>query len=249
MARQVIDTGSAVNQGDSDTIRGGFIKTEDNFIDLYSLGDPEGLFPATSSVSNPTQITGSNGSLAVLGVTGSIDIKDNLSGSSLQVDSFPGVFQAYGNIYRVQQAQLIAHKKISSFNLIGVKAESSADNGEKYSLTTGIDPFSGGSVVKFHGGINNRRFLIRGTGNTQIPPISRLMDGTGVGTKRIGINLFIENMASNMNFQVSTDISASNYLASSLPTSDPGVAGQWFTTSSQAIFGRFNFKILCVSPG
>jgi hypothetical protein len=85
MAQQNIVTGSAANNGTGDPLRTAFVKAEDNFIDLYNQIDNLPSFPFTSSATNPTQITGSNGELAILGVTGSIEASRNITSSFIQI--------------------------------------------------------------------------------------------------------------------------------------------------------------------
>tara|TARA_R110002167_G_scaffold108339_1_gene276629 strand:+ start:437 stop:1093 length:657 start_codon:yes stop_codon:yes gene_type:complete len=85
MAQQNIATGSAANDGTGDPLRTAFVKAEDNFIDLYNQIDNAASFPFTSSATSPAQITGSNGELAILGVTGSIESSRNITSSYLQI--------------------------------------------------------------------------------------------------------------------------------------------------------------------
>lgn len=85
MARTQIETGSAANDGTGDPLRTAFIATEDNFIDLYDQFDNVPSFPFTSSTDNPTQITGSNGTEAILGVTGSIEASRSVTSSFFQI--------------------------------------------------------------------------------------------------------------------------------------------------------------------
>lgn len=246
MARQIINTGSAVNEGDSDTIRGAFIKTEENFIDLYNQTPLEGLFPATSSVNNPTQLVGSNGTDTILGVTGSISAADfNISASGFQADIFPGTYPVVGNIFRIQQAQYLTNKKAGSYiHVIAFKSGTTVQNNERYALTIGKDFFVDG--VLFNGQINNQKWYISGDGN------NRLFNGNGdapsPGTsRRVGVK--VDTSATSQTFQVKNEISASNFHASNLPDSDPEITGQWFVTSSDYLFGRFDYKVLCVSQG
>lgn len=85
MARTPIDTGSSANSNTGDPLRTAFIATEDNFIELYNKFDNVPTFPFTSSTDNPAQITGSNGSLAVLGITGSVEASKAITSSFLQL--------------------------------------------------------------------------------------------------------------------------------------------------------------------
>ena len=85
MARTPIDTGSSANSNTGDPLRTAFIATEDNFVELYGKFDNVPTFPFTSSTDNPTQITGSNGSLAVLGITGSVEASTAITSSFLQL--------------------------------------------------------------------------------------------------------------------------------------------------------------------
>lgn len=74
MAQQHINTGSNPNDGTGDPLRTAFIKTEDNFIELFESASFT-TFPFTGSA----QITGSEGLTgAVLGVTGSIETNGDI---------------------------------------------------------------------------------------------------------------------------------------------------------------------------
>ena len=84
MARQIIDTGSAPDNGTGDPLRTAFIKTEDNFIELYDLQAVNGIFPFTGSA----QITASEGQTgAALGVTGSIETTGDIYAQTVRVNS------------------------------------------------------------------------------------------------------------------------------------------------------------------
>lgn len=86
MAQQNIDTGSNPNDGTGDPLRTAFIKTEENFTDLYNqLGSS---FPFTSSAAQPAQIVGEGGTEgAILGITGSLEVTQDITASSILVGS------------------------------------------------------------------------------------------------------------------------------------------------------------------
>lgn len=86
MAQQNIDTGSNPNDGTGDPLRTAFIKTEENFTDLYDqLGSS---FPFTSSAAQPAQIVGEGGTTtAILGITGSLEATQDITASSMLVGS------------------------------------------------------------------------------------------------------------------------------------------------------------------
>ena len=86
MAQQNINPGSFPNDGTGDPLRTAFIKTEENFTDLYDqLGSS---FPFTSSVDSPAQIVGSGGTEGtILGITGSLEVTQDITASSILLGS------------------------------------------------------------------------------------------------------------------------------------------------------------------
>ena len=76
MAQQIINTGSNPNDGSGDPLRTAFIKTEENFTELFASSSIV-TFPYTGSA----QITGS------LGVTGSISTNGDLLVQTLRAGS------------------------------------------------------------------------------------------------------------------------------------------------------------------
>jgi hypothetical protein len=88
-------------------------------------------------------------------------------------------------------------------------------------------------------GYNNRYFIINGTGGYLIG------GGTNTGD-RVAVKINATNATKD--FEVNGEISGSEFF-SSLPTEDPGVAGQWFVTSSAEALNKPGFDVICVSQG
>ena len=83
MAQQHINTGSNPNDGTGDPLRTAFIKTEENFIELFDSSSFI-TFPFTGSA----QITASEGQTgAALGVTGSIETTGDIYAQTIRVNS------------------------------------------------------------------------------------------------------------------------------------------------------------------
>jgi len=83
MAQQNINTGSSPNDGTGDPLRTAFIKTEENFIELFDSASYV-AFPFTGSA----QITASEGQTgAALGVTGSIETTGDIYAQTIRVNS------------------------------------------------------------------------------------------------------------------------------------------------------------------
>lgn len=83
MAQQHINTGSNPNDGTGDPLRTAFIKTEENFIELFNSSSFV-TFPFTGSA----QITASEGQTgAALGVTGSIETTGDIYAQTIRVNS------------------------------------------------------------------------------------------------------------------------------------------------------------------
>jgi hypothetical protein len=51
MTQQVIDVGNVANDGQGDPLRTAFIKTNDNFTELYNIGGISGIANGTSNIS------------------------------------------------------------------------------------------------------------------------------------------------------------------------------------------------------
>ena len=51
MTQQIIDVGNVANDGQGDSIRNAFIKTNDNFDELYNIGGVAGISNGTSNIS------------------------------------------------------------------------------------------------------------------------------------------------------------------------------------------------------
>ena len=238
MSRTPINTGSAINAGDSDSIRGGLIASEDNFVELYNQEITD-IFPATSSISNPTQIKSSVGD-TILGVTGSIEAINVSSSFGFQVDTFDGSFPVVGNINYKYQTNWIANKVVGSFtDSLLFKARATPANNEGYLLLAGNNFNT--KKVTLNGAFNNQKWIIKGNGNQSLI--------TGDGTSNtVGINI-LSSTSNNKELHIDGAVSSSDYFSTDFPTSDPEVEGQFFVTSSLEVLGRFNFNVLCVSQG
>lgn len=51
MTQQIIDVGNVANDGQGDPIRTAFIKTNENFSELYNIGGATGIANGTSNIS------------------------------------------------------------------------------------------------------------------------------------------------------------------------------------------------------
>lgn len=97
MTQQIINVGSAPNDGLGDPIRTAFIKTNDNFTELYATGGVTGIANGTSNVripaansnvtvsvdgvSNVAVFTSTGANLVALTTAGSITAVGNISGT------------------------------------------------------------------------------------------------------------------------------------------------------------------------
>ncbi len=240
MSRTPINTGSAINAGDSDSIRGGLIASEDNFVELYNQEITD-IFPATSSVSNPTQIKSSIGD-TILGVTGSIEAINVSSSFGIELGTFDGTFgNAVGSISHIYQATWILNKKTSIDNSFIFKARPPQFAQPNEASILGAGKIFNLKQVKFNGSLNQSKWVIKGNGNQS------LFNGDGT-SDTVGINI-LSSTSNNKELHIEGAVSSSDYFSTNFPTSDPEVEGQFFVTSSSEVLGRFNFDILCVSQG
>lgn len=108
MAQQNINTGSSPNNGTGDPIRTAFVKTEENFTDLYNQLNG---FPFTASAGEPPQITGPGQEDIVLGVTGSISVTQDITASAVSTLIVANAVDSNTNIN--------VGKTSISFNVVG----------------------------------------------------------------------------------------------------------------------------------
>lgn len=241
MAQLHLNTGSEANDGTGDPIRTAFIKTEDNFNELFPIFNRKvPFFPYTGSA----QILGN------LGITGSIET-NTISSSILSVKEDPGEVEALNaGITKVPERtyiyfyfSVISASPISFLKEIKVNADDS--NGLRHKMSC-FDSFLNSQHtrnVNFNGSGNNQEFVFKGTTE------NFLLSGTGKSGRRVAIKQDVGTTSETLD--VNGEISASQYFTTNaFPTSDPNVAGQWFTTSSNEVFGDGNeTRILCISQG
>lgn len=94
MTQQIINVGSAPNDGLGDPIRTAFIKTNENFTELYATGGVTGIANGTSNVVIPT--ANSNVNISVNGVANVGVFTD--TGANLLALTTAGNITAVGNI-------------------------------------------------------------------------------------------------------------------------------------------------------
>ena len=225
MAQQYLNTGSQANDGTGDTLRSAFIKTEQNFTDLYNNVRGSVLPNYTGSA----LITGS------FGITGSLQIEGTGSTSILNVGVDPG-----GNTFKSGSIKLISN----SYPEIRFSREN--NNNYEYlqfllSSTKGIQLFAikGTTTnrISFSIGANLLHSVFKTSNNNNTLYTSNLKAG-------------INNSSPSKYLDINGEVSSSEYFATSLPTSDPNSAGQWFVTSSNEVFGDGNeTSIICISQG
>ena len=239
MAQQFINTGSAINAQDGDAIREGMVKTEDNFNELYDLF-PVVLFPHTSSANSPSEIVGGpNGENATLGVTGSVKVTEQINTPTIFLH--PTNFN--GSFLRNLSQSSPSKSNIFIYNPGGSKFwYFNVRYFESFNITShlGMGKKFSTPVFTINGeAINNRYFLINGVGGYIIG------GGTNSGNR---VSVKINANTATKDFEVNGELSGSEYF-SNLPTEDPGVAGQWFVTSSAEALNKPGFEVVCVSQG
>ena len=94
MTQQIINVGSAPNDGLGDPIRTAFIKTNDNFTELYATGGVTGIANGTSNVRIPA--ANSNATVSVDGVSNVAVFTS--TGANLVALTTAGNITAVGNI-------------------------------------------------------------------------------------------------------------------------------------------------------
>lgn len=225
MAQQHLNTGSSANDGTGDTLRSAFVKTEENFTDLYTNIRGSVLPNYTGSA----LITGS------LGTTGSIQIEGTGSFPTITLGIDPG-----GNTTKTGSIKLIDN----SYPEVRFSRENS--NSYEYlrltlNSTEQIELFGIVGTSTNRVSFNKNSSLIRSVFKTSTN------DNTlYVSSLKVGIN----NSSPSTYLDITGEVSSSEYFALSLPTSDPNNAGQWFITSSNEVFGSGgSARIICISQG
>jgi len=94
MAQQHLNTGSQTNDGTGDTLRSAFIKTEDNFIDLYNIRGPSYFPDYTGSL---IMTSSEGGDSVVLKLTGSLEttLTSSMSTASIKLNNGDATQYAY----------------------------------------------------------------------------------------------------------------------------------------------------------
>ena len=251
--QQIINTGSNLGSGDGDTIREATIKTEDNFNDLYPFF-PLQILPHTSSINQPAQIVGENTTNTLLGVTGSIQFRTGIGGSTalpesisankIMLDNADGFTPVKISIAKIPQQSQIILENASFRKQILFAAEDGPIGPNANGRGLALINFLNGVYkrVSFWGTSNNTAFRFKGENFTN------LIYGDGVVSK-VGIK--IQPDSSNKTFTINGSVKGNEYFGTqNFPTTDPGEEGAWFSVNSNTIFGgTSDFKVLCVSQG
>ena len=219
MAQQHINTGSAPDDFTGDPLRTAFIKTEDNFIELYGFG--AATFPATASVTSPTEIVGGpNEEDAVLGITGSLSASLAISASFIVTDNVVSSEDANTKIEFLD-------KKINIWS-----------NNQRFLLCDAANFVAQG--VQINPDDNDIDTFIYGTSGTTAAIF------VDAGNMRVGI----KTESPTKDFEVNGDIKANEYFGN-ITTGDPNVAGQHFQIQATDIIATADpsYYVVCVSQG
>jgi hypothetical protein len=225
MAQQHLNTGSSANDGAGDTLRSAFVKTEENFTDLYT--NIRG--PVLPNYTGSALITGS------LGTTGSIQIEGTGSFPIITLGVDPG-----GSVEKTGSIKLIDN----SYPEVRFSREN--NNSYEY-LRLNLNSTEQIELFGIVGTSTNRIFFNKNSSLIRSVFKTSTNDNTlYFSSLRAGIN----NSSPSTELDITGEVSSSEYFATSLPTSDPNNAGQWFTTSSNEVFGDGNeTPIICISQG
>tara|TARA_Y100000385_G_C13070265_1_gene628676 strand:+ start:395 stop:1906 length:1512 start_codon:yes stop_codon:yes gene_type:complete len=253
-----INTGSSVGSGNGDSVRTAIIKTEDNFNDLYPFF-PLQILPHTSSISQPSQIVGENNTNTLLGVTGSIQFKTGIGGSTappksilankIMLNNADASVPVHISIAKIpQQTQIVLEESSFRDQIVFSAADSqfgTNQNGRGLVIRT----FVGAKSVIFWGEAQDAAFKFNGENNTN------LIYGDGILLK-VGINdQPTSNNTKYKRLTINGSAKGNEYFGSTdpgedFPTTDPGSEGAWFSVGSDEILGGTSkFRILCVSQG
>ena len=104
MAQQHLNTGSQANDGTGDTLRSAFIKTEDNFIDLYNIRGPSYFPDYTGSL---IMTSSEGGDSVVLKLTGSLETTLTSSMATASIKFNDGTTTQYAYIRKPTEAALV----------------------------------------------------------------------------------------------------------------------------------------------
>ena len=94
MAQQIIDVGSVANDGQGDPLRTAFIKTNQNFTELYNAGGVSGIANGTSNI---TIAENSTINMAVNGISDVVVVSE--TGATVTETMTANTVCAVGNVY------------------------------------------------------------------------------------------------------------------------------------------------------
>jgi len=272
MPQEILNIGNSINDGNGDSLREGFNKSNNNFTELYGILGTS-LFPYTGS----GQITsGSNlpSPYITLGITASYVTSPSFNPP---YPTTPGIEVQNGEASTITiSGSIFPHPELGAwindpglFYITQAKKQNYAANTyfEIKASTTYNYIFSRVNDT-FQSEISFRRFLTAPTymplnstlinvnerkcvtniyGTTNLIPIINVRGETSsISQMRVGIKTDFPKA----DLHVVSDVYAENYIGTSLQSTDPGVEGQFFTQTSNQIFGDGgSTKILCESQG
>ncbi len=272
MPQEILNIGNSINDGNGDSLREGFNKSNNNFTELYGILGTS-LFPYTGSA----QIT-SGSSLPspyiTLGITASyvgsdsfdppyptvpgIEVQNGeastitISGSLFPHPKLTGWINSEGLFYISQaKKQNYANNTFfelragSSFNYIYSRVNGDFSNEVRF--TRFLSAPTAMSLNSARVNTNENKCVTNIYGTTNLIPIINVRgESSNSSQMRVGIKTDFPKST----LHVVSDVYAENYIGTSLPTFDPGVEGQFFTQTSNQVFGGGgSTKILCESQG
>ena len=178
MAQQLINVGNVANDGQGDPLRTAFIKTNDNFTELYNIG---GLTGIQNGNSNITIAANSTINMAVTGTPNVVVVYDTgltVTGV-IQADEISSVGNVYSDYYLGNGALLSGLSALSANALTGTTLAASVVN----SSLTQLGVLSALSVAGNITGANSANIIVGlRAGNITTPGTLNVTQGASFGS-------------------------------------------------------------------
>lgn len=220
MAQQHFNTGSNNNDGTGDTLREAFIKAEENFNELYNIANTY-PFPYTGDVD----------------IEGSLQASISIAAQEITAS----ILNPLDNTLPRKQYTSISNPDNVRFELTG---------NSPFGLLTFLTTNSRGYFQYFGNSSLTSTYFYIGPTSTNIFQVRGSLTNNLIYIKHQSpYNVGIDTTNTSHKLTINGNTSSSEYIGT-LPTSDPNTAGQWFTTSSNEIFGDGQeTQIICISQG
>lgn len=223
MAQQHLNTGSQTNDGTGDTLRSAFIKTEDNFIDLYNIRGPSYFPDYTGSL---IMTSSEGGDSVVLKLTGSLETTLTSSMSTASIKFNDGTTTQYAYIRKPTEESLS-----SGYPRIRFRGGTST-----FTQEIQIEPDGSTGYLRLQKSGTTKRVDIGITSFTPMDLFIKSQNNDNVfvaANNKVGINVSPSGVGLG-SIDIDDTIRAQNYFVFNVPLN----GGDFQSTTSDTIFGN-----------